>query len=101
MTTPTERTHSTERAETMTAEQKSMAFGDWMIEVLQGKHDLGSMEGALREAWKRGRAEGVERCALIVAGNYGWVNGTYYDDLADAVRGLPAPDGEGPPKPGA
>lgn len=33
-----------------------------------------------------------EQCAAIVAGNYGWVNGVYYDDLADAVRGLPAPD---------
>ena len=27
-----------------------------------------------------------EQCAAIVAGNYGWVNGVYYDDLADAVR---------------
>lgn len=41
------------------------------------------------------------REAASIAGNYGWVNGVYYDDLADAVRGLPAPDGEGPPKPGA
>lgn len=66
---------------------------------------LATKPGALRQALDAAVSAAVaaerEQCAAIVAGNYGWVNGTYYDDLADAVRGLPAPDGEEPPKPGA
>ena len=28
-----------------------------------------------------------ERCALIAGDNYGWVDGLYFDNLADAIRG--------------
>jgi hypothetical protein len=33
-----------------------------------------------------------ERCAALVRGNYGWSGGVYFDDLADAILGVPPPD---------
>ena len=33
-------------------------------------------------------AENVRICKLLGDTNYGWVNGMYYDDISDAVRGI-------------
>lgn len=40
-------------------------FERWLIEVLEGRHDYGGIEGALRAAWNLGEASAAEECARI------------------------------------
>lgn len=50
------------------------------------KETMDSMHAAQRDSYKNGRDHERERCANIASGNYGWVNGVYFDDLEDAIR---------------
>lgn len=53
--------------------------------------DDGMSDRALWECaqyfWQAGAQHERERIAKKVEGNYGWVDGVYFDDLGDAVRG--------------
>lgn len=51
----------------------------------------GWSERQVRQYAAQERAAERERCAQIAGDNYGWVAGSYFDNLADAIRGG-APD---------
>lgn len=63
-----------------------MTFNDWLAQYLKAggiEHfNLMADEESARAAWEAA----YKACAAKVEGNYGWVDGVYFDDLAEALK---------------
>ena len=45
-----------------------------------------AMMTIITAAFERGQTLALQRAAHMVRGNYGWIDGVYFDDLAEAIE---------------